>query len=276
MLDTSFIIDILKKHLKKIIAFAILGTIVGAITCLLMPKYYLSSSTVLPANPKLSDKNFVYGSGTIELTSAYGMEEDADRLLTQLRLSSNFSKIVDSFKLIEHYNIKQTEKAKAEAQATLVQNSTIAKTETGAIKVSVWDKDKNVAAELANALIYLTEQKAVAQNIGTHEAYINQLQMSVTSTEQEIAALSSISNPTIKAAKLKVLQEGLEKNLTVLQQFKIGVQAKLPNIIVLEKAYASQKSDKPKLRYWILTSLLASILFACCATIVLELMKQKK
>jgi capsular polysaccharide biosynthesis protein len=272
---TQPLIRILNKWKIKLILFIIIATAVGSLATLFVPKQYLSSSTVIPANPKLADKNFIYGTNVMELNGNYGTEEDLDRLLTNLRLSSNFSKMVDSFKLIEHYKIKNNSKAKANAIEELVENSSIVKTDNGAIKITVWDTDNNYAANIANALVGHTANNNNLQNQQANNEYLSTLEESIKKQESTIANLDTIKNNTIKEAQRKVQEEAYLNNATAIEQLKLTMQTNTSSIKILEKAYPSLKADKPKLRFWLVASLLASSIFGVLAILLYESIKRK-
>ncbi len=273
--NLSEFINILKNYKKQLFVFVTICTFLGFILCLVLPKYYASSSIVVPANPKTVDKNYVYGQQTIELNSAYGTEEDLDRTITALRLSSNFSNLVDSFKLIEHYKIKQSAKAKAYAMEELVTNSSIIKTDNGAISIKISDTDNDKAASIANALVAITNQNLILQNQTINNNYIQNLNNQLQNQSDELDSLQNI-NSSIVAIQKKALQNTIEQTATNLSLLKTSVNSPIAAILVLEKAYPSLVAEKPKLRFWIPASFFASVLFGILFILILQMCKKQK
>ena len=267
--NTAAIKAILYNWKYKILLFVMLCMLLSVAVVYIMPKQYKSSTTVLPANPKVIDKNFLYGNNILELNSSYGMEEDLDRLLTTLRLSSNFSTLVDSFKLIQHYTIANTTTAKANAMEQLVQNSTITKTDNGAIQINIWDTNAELAANIANTLVSITEQKTNANNQSINAAYLTTLQQQLLQTKTQLQQLETNADAAIvKDAQRKAYLTAIEKDAYTIAQLQTSINTKVPCLIVLEKAYSSQKADRPKLLYWLLITGIASSLFAIACIVL--------
>jgi uncharacterized protein involved in exopolysaccharide biosynthesis len=265
--NSNTVVTILNTYKKQLLLFVLIATILGAAVTLILPKYYASTSTVVPANPKASDKNYAYSNQLLELNSAYGTEEDLDRTLTTLRLSSNFSKTVDSFKLIEHYKIKNNNKAKANAMLTLVKHSEIIKTENGAIAIKVIDKDKEIAAALANTIVYFANNNLMQQNKSINDNYIQNLE---TQLKSQLVQLDSLNTNTSAAAVVqkKSLTTTIEQTTTSIAQLKVAAGGSLTAILVLEKAYPSSIADKPKLSFWIAAAFFCSLFFGVLMAIV--------
>jgi capsular polysaccharide biosynthesis protein len=275
-LHTSTIINLLQQYKKQLFIFVLAATILGAVATLIVPKYYLSSTTVIPSNPKATDKNFLYGKQLMELNSAYGMEEDLDRLLTTLRISSNFSKLVDSFTLINHYNITAGAKAKAYAMQTLVKNSSITRTENGAIDIKIWDKNKEMAANIANALVAITNKKLNENNQQLNNNYLESLQMQMQEKTKQLDALAvSQKSNDIKEVEKKAILALIEQDATAIAQLKASTQSNVASIIVIEKAYESAIADKPKLSFWLALSFFSSLLFGIAVIVFLHFVKNK-
>lgn len=273
--STNTILIALKKWRFKLAIFVIIATIAGSIIALLLPKQYISSSTVIPSNPKAVDKNFLYSNNLLELNSAYGMEEDLDRLLTSLRLSSNFSKLVDSFKLIEHYHLKKNKNAKANATEILVKSSSVMKTDNGAIQITFWDEDKNMSTNLCNALVAIAEYNNNQANQQINYTYLAKLQQQLQQRTLQLNNLDTLANATIKEAQKKALIDLIEKDITAQETLKLSTSSNLSSIIVMEKAYPSDKPDKPKVMFWIIASFISSLCFGIAVAILLEMYRKR-
>ncbi len=265
--NTETIITVLNTYKKQLFFFVAIATILGATATLVLPKYYASASTVVPANPKVTDKNYVYGYQVLELNSAYGTEEDLDRTLTTLRLSNNFSKVVDSFKLIDHYKIKNNTKAKANAMLTLVKNSTVTKTENGAIAVKVLDKDKEMAANLANAIVQVANNNLMQQNKSVNQNYVQSLEPQLKAQSNTLDSLQNDKSASAAIQK-KVLATIIEQTTTSISQLNATNNGTVNAILILEKAYPSSIADKPRLSFWIPAAFFSSLAFGVLLALV--------
>jgi LPS O-antigen subunit length determinant protein (WzzB/FepE family) len=275
--NLTYIFSVLKKWKRHILVFVLLCTIAGGITTLVLPKQYLSTAIIVPANPKLADKNFMYSNNLLELNDVYGVEEDLDRLLTNCKLQSHFSKLIDSFKLITHYKIDDSKKAFDEAVQQLKKNTIIQKTETGAVSIMIWDTDKNLAAQLVNQLIAYTNDKMAATNQQVNQTYLTNLEKQLTEKQQQYnTVLASDKNADIKEAERKSLLELISQDTKAVSQLKAATYANLPALLVLDKAVPSTVADKPKLSFWLSLSFIGSLLFAIVLVLVIETFRKNK
>jgi uncharacterized protein involved in exopolysaccharide biosynthesis len=275
--NLTYIFSILKKWQRHILVFVLLCTIAGGITTLVLPKQYLSTAVIVPANPKLSDKNFMYSNNLLELNDVYGVEEDLDRLLTNCKLQSHFSKLVDSFKLISHYKIDNSKKAFDQATQQLNKNTVIQKTETGAVSIMIWDTDKNLASQLVNQLIEYTNDKMSATNQQVNQTYLTNLEKQLAEKQlQYNAVLASDKNIDIKDTEKKSLLELIGQDTKAISQLKAATKANLPALLILDKAVPSTVADKPKLSFWLSLSFLLSLFFVIVLVLVIETFRKNK
>jgi LPS O-antigen subunit length determinant protein (WzzB/FepE family) len=280
-LQTVF--TIIKKWSRPIIAFVFLCTLAGALATFVLPKQYLSVATIVPSNPLLSDKTYLFGNNVQELNSVYGVEEDLDRLLATAQLNGNLNYLVDSFQLVPHYGLGSlTEKNKAAAFKKIKANSRIMKTETGSVKVYVWDTDKQMAARLANALVAKTEALNRFNNKKANMAYLEQLQKNITVQSKKYEALDTeLKNmpPSaafdLKDAERKSLLETIQQQLKLVNQLQTASDADNPGLVVLEDAYPSNTPDKPRFWFWLGAAFLGSTGFAILLAVILESFKKK-
>jgi uncharacterized protein involved in exopolysaccharide biosynthesis len=283
--NTHYIITVFSKWFRPIAALVILATIAGGLATLVLPRKYLSVATVVPADPSLSDKAFIYGTNQQELKSIYGKEEDLDRLLATATLDGNLNFLVDSFKLATHYKISgNAEKAKYKSFRQLKKNSRIFKTEYGSVKIQVWDTDKKMAAELANALVERTEHINNENNKKANAAFLKQLENNIERKSSEYKKLRAPLNTDtgytpaereIIDTRIKVLLSEIESDIKMTEQLRTAIDAGNPSLVVLEKAYPSETPDKPKLWLWLFASFFGSLFFALLLAIVAESFKKK-
>lgn len=279
----QYVFTVIKKWLRPITAFVLLCTLGGALAALVLPKQYVSVATVVPANPLLADKTFLFGGNVQELNSVYGVEEDLDRLLATATLDGNLNFLADSFRLTEHYGITgKPEKAHTAAFKKIKKNSRIVKTETGSVKIYVWDTDRNLAAAMANALVAKTEQLNRDNNKKANAAYLEQLQQSIAQQSREYetvtAALKTMPPSAaydLQEVKRKTLMAGIEQSMTLARQLQIANTAENPGLVTLEKAWPSTTADKPKLWKWLAAAFFASVIFAVFMALILESFKRK-
>jgi len=138
-----------RKHLIITVAIAAIGSV---IISLVLPVYYEATTTLLPVNPLLKSPNHVFGTST-ENPEPFGTEEDLDRMLAIAESKELTDYVIKEFDLYNHYNIDSSEvKAPYKIKKKLFKLYNAQKNEYGEIEISVEDKDKDLARDMANAI----------------------------------------------------------------------------------------------------------------------------
>lgn len=285
MTDTfnmQYVASVVRKWMRPIVAFVLLATVAGALATLTLPRKYLSVATIVPADPSLNDKSFLYGTQVLELKSVYGKEEDLDRLVAAALLDGHLNFLADSFRLAEHYKIGGSpEKARNKSFRQLKKNRNIFKTENGTVKIQVWDTDKKRAAELANALVQRTEQVLSENNKKANTAFLKQLELSIARKtkqylEPAVPGTFSAAERELKELERKNLLSDIESERKTHGQLVNFMEAGNPALVVLEKAYPADLPDKPRPWLWIGASFFASIIFAILLALLAEQLKKRR
>jgi len=153
-----------KKPIITICAIAVIGS--GTIG-LLMDKVYESIATIYPANPSLTDKSYLFNPGNGNLSvELYGSKEDVDRIISIAKSGQVLVHVIHKFELFKHYEIEINKEKGGHYDAaisTLKKNLDIVKTEYRGIEIKVRDKNKDLAAKIANEIVNKTDE--VAQNM---------------------------------------------------------------------------------------------------------------
>jgi hypothetical protein len=169
-----------------------------------LPKQYYAGSTVLPVNSMLTDKARYFNSNIQELYSVYGTADDLDRIYSMAKASDVLSFITDSLHLIDHYAItgSATDK-KPKAIIQLKKNLQIIKTANGTLQIDVWDKNADMAADIANLVVYKTETMGKALQQEAYQNVIDQLSVAIEKKQKQYQLLQdSLKNMDIIAAVL--------------------------------------------------------------------------
>jgi capsular polysaccharide biosynthesis protein len=143
-----------RRHSKFLMLIVLLPVLTAIILSLVLPKEYLSKSSILPVNSRLTDKARYSSDEIAELYSAFGNGEDLDRLYATARSGSVIMKIVDSFNLTGYYRLQHKKAFAPEAAAKELRSSIdIRKTEYGELQIRVWDKEPQMASYICNAIV---------------------------------------------------------------------------------------------------------------------------
>ena len=138
---------------KRPILWATLATAVGTtlISFLFLDNYYKSTTTFYPLSSDVFKPEQMFGQSTKDM-DYYGGEEDVDRLLTIAQSGELYDFLIKKYDLYQHYKIDTTnEQAPFKVREALEGLYEVKKTKHNAIEISVEDKDRRLAADMANA-----------------------------------------------------------------------------------------------------------------------------
>ena len=256
------ILAVLYKWRRSIIGFVFTATIITSIVCIFLPKQYLSTAVVFPVNSSLADRGRIFNSNIQQLYSQYGGSDDLDHLFAIASSHAVLSFIADSFQLATHYKIEEEPaRAKEIAIRKLKKNSEIIKTENGELRVGIWDKDKAMAADIANAILYKVESISRDIMLQSNMSTLNALRKGQSPHHPD----SLSSNPP--GSSLSTTDLSFAKEI---REIEISMEAAPPIFITLEKASPSFEPGKPGIWLIITTVFLLSILFSIIVALVAE------
>jgi hypothetical protein len=271
-MPTTGNIPLLKKYRSFFLTIISLPLIVSILVSLLLPKQYLSISTAIPANSRLTDKNHLISKDLQELYSVFGEANDLDHVYIMARSSTVAASICDSFSLIAHYGLDASKMdARATAIKKLGKNTEILKTETGELKISVWDRSPEIAAAIANAYVDRIESMYRQSTSGMYADIKNKLEKKIL-LESSASAMqqASVSQESLDAllSKLKSMRE-------LADQVDISMEGMPPALIMIDRAKPSLKSDRPNLLMNALATLAISLFTGSAVLLLFPLARTK-
>src|SRR5690348_2624177 len=141
------------KRWKLMLVITFLAVALALIIAVLVPKQYLSVATALPVNSVTADKARMFNQNIQDLYSDFGSPDELDRIEGTATLDTIFIDASKKFHLPEHYSINGNAEGFFKAVQKLKKNSKIERSSYGELKVKVWDRDRNMAAGIANFLM---------------------------------------------------------------------------------------------------------------------------
>ncbi len=273
------IIDLLKNWWKQILLVLVLSVVaVGVITFLKKPQY-LSSTTAVPSSAFASDKSKIFSENIQILYSELGTPDDLDMVLGTAALDTVYLAVTDQFNLFDHYKVSEKgDAARTKAAYLLKKNSSVMKTGYGELKVKVWDTDKNLAPQLADAILSALQAIHTDLKNAGNETALKGLREG----QKKIKAMIDAVDDSLQTAgrdesarflmqeRKKTAQEQLARYERLISEYQLMNDSKAPALLIVEKAKAAAWPDRPKKMQVLLATALLSLLFALLAALLLD------
>lgn len=265
------------KHSLLIVAIATIAT--GGILFMQTPMFR-GTAVFAAANPNLGDRSNIYRTQFWEQYFYFGSDFDNDRLAAIARSDELLLFIADSFQLKQHYKIKvEGERGRYLTDKELKENITIHKNEFGHIKINVLDKDRFLAAKIANAIVYKVNETAIASINEMKTGILKKLKDdylvqkdSLRSVDAAIKA--NAGDSYLVARKTAILEELVEKD-KLIQQFNTSIND-VNALFIIEKAIPHFKKDKPLIMSSVISAAIISFVFSILLIFLLELKARRK
>jgi len=251
---------LIRKWRKPIIAVVLISTITVAVITFLKPRKYLSVATAVAGSSYAADKSKIFNANIESLYPALGSPDDLNLVLGTAQLDTLYLFVTDQFNLYDHYKISTAgNAARNKAASLLKRNTKVIKSEYGELKVKVWDTDKYLAPQLANAILSRLEFiHSELQSAGNR------------------SALNAIDSSLKKFDTTRIPESLNQEYQKVKREYQVMTNYQPPVLIVVEKARPSEYPDQPKIILIIIATLALSILFSLLLVLVIEKSKTKK
>lgn len=282
--DLLRLLQITLKWKKPILITTVLVAIAACIvTWFFMPNYYKSTVNFYPSNPIMTDRQVLYSqiAGEIEI-DYFGSASDVDRILTLAYTSSMVDYIINKFELMKHYDIDPESKyARYNVKKEFLKNYSAIETEYGAIEISVWDQDKDLAATMANHIVETIDNHNKELLLRDKKMVVKTFEVEVAKKEAAVVKLTdSIANLRKAGAspeflmvmdeKLKGSVEDLNDNRKLLEQNQTAVNSDFSTVHITEAAYPALRKDKPVRSVIVIGITLGTLVFMILLAVITE------
>ena len=272
------IVSVIGRRWKLIVLLTAVATAVAFLASLLSPKQYLGTVTAIPANPVYSDKARIFNPNIEALYTELGTIDDLDRLEGAAKLDTVYLAAANEFNLAAHYGIDTTQgDAPDKAALRLKKNTSVNRTGYGELKIKVWDKDKQMAADLANAMlgvingIYRQIQTENMRTILQRLKEESSLQSQMQNTGAELLdSAAGRGQRQVGAPEEKTLASRLYHYQQLIAEYELALKTTPNALLVVEGARPSPWTDKPKTGQIVLFAFLGSLLFSVLLAFFVE------
>lgn len=267
------------KWWKQVIGFTVLSTLGTGVIVFIQPRQYMSESTAIPATSLTSDKARIFSEQIQSLYSDLGTTDDVDRIVGTAELDTVYIYLINKFDLYSHYKLKEDDSARLFlAIKELKGNAKVFKSDYGELKVRIWDTDKSLAAQLANAMteklrtihqdLQNTNNELILQK--TKEAYeVKKADFRIVQdslSKMDITKADAILLSARRDALLNQVQE-YEK---LINEYQLICNTRPQVFTVIEKAKPAYKPDRPKRLITVLAAMVTGFLFSFLLALILD------
>lgn len=258
------IFTLIKNWWKQILAVLLLSLVTTGVILYSKRPEYLSVATAVPASTYTSDKARLFNSNIEQLYTALGTPDDLDLVVGTGKLDTVYLAVTAQFNLQDHYKMgEKGEAAIGKAASLLKKNSSVTKSEYGELKVRVWDTDRNLAPQLANAVMkQLQSMHQDLRNAG-NEATLGSLISGRGRLQKEV-------DSTVVTDAKAALVTRLTEYDKLIHEYQLILDNKAPALLVVENAKASDWPDRPKRGQWMLATAVLALLFSLLLAALLE------
>jgi len=272
MLLMPDLIYIFSRYWKLIVIITALATLIAFLASELSPKLYLSVTTVLPANSVTAYKGRIFDNNVENLYSDVGTADELDRIEGTAALDTVYIATAKQLNLEEHYHINPSSESLFNAAQQLKRNADIKRSAYGELKIRVWDRNKEMAATLANTI--LQNIQTIHQQIQSerNRVILQKIQEDYLTKENNYRQLNDSGSgnrqlpPEIIKQKQTSILEQMQQDQKLIAQYQLAINTNPEVLLTVEKARPALWPDKPKVMETtgiaFIISLLLSILIA--------------
>ncbi len=273
--DSSSLVIFLYKWRKPlfiVILSALIGSWFFSLPWFITPKFQ-STVILFPASTNSVSKALLSDqSGKGQDLMTFGEDEQAEQLLQILNSNKIRTRIIRKFNLMQHYDIDTSSNYKNEyLYKEYDRNISFRRTEYMAVKISVLDKDAQMAADIANKIAELLDStknemqhERAAKGFKIVEAEYNSLQAEINKIVDSLITLGALGVNDVEYQSQVLNQQmaistmngnrtamaALQKKLDVLGQYggiymslKNSLEFKTDQLTLLQTKYKEAKVD---------------------------------
>jgi tyrosine-protein kinase Etk/Wzc len=242
---------VVRKHLRLIVLFWVIGVLVTMGYSLWLPKVYESTATLLTPDERdgrsLGLATALAASGIMQSFPGLAipsMTSQRDIFVGILRSRTMAQDIVEHFHLQQRYEAKFL----SDAIERLLKATTVALSKEGIISVKVEDTDPQLAADIAN--FYVANLDQMLARIATTEASKQRVFVAVrlTETERELRRAEEALRQFQEKNKVIALQEQARGAVETTAQLKGEIMASEVQLEVMRKFATEANADVIKLK----------------------------
>ncbi len=180
------------KRKKVIIGFALVCGIITAVVMFFTKNRYKAYGSFFPASTAISGRVNMFREFNQEWVDIFGGENEADRVYVIGNTSSVISKLIEEYKIYDHYDIdiKNDPNGMRKTYKKFAKNYSFSRTGFKHIEVTFSDEDKELGAKVVNSAMNFAEKQLKEIYINGHTQMAIAIEKRVDSIQLEIDKLT--------------------------------------------------------------------------------------
>ena len=269
------IFSVISRQWKWIVLIPLFAAAVALVATMLRPKLYLGEVTAIPSNSAVGDKARIFNQNIEGLYQELGSPDELDKIEGTARLDTIYLAIAKEFNLVAHYKHDSTgDDALYKTMRGLQKNTKIDRTGYGELKIRVWDRDRNIAAALANSFLQRLNHMHQQLRTENNRLVLAQLKEEFTRMQQPDSAIllsDTTRDEFLPNAQLPGRRAAqLAQYASLIEQYEVGLKLTPKALLVVEPARPAIKADKPNLLQTVVLAFVAALLFSFLLAIFAE------
>ena len=238
------LLSVIAKRKKPFVMFVIGATLLTSVVTFFMPKWYKSTASVFPAENTdlfsgLSGLSSIVSSiSPAKKLSALTGNSDLDRYIAILQSERALTAVIEKFDLVKVYDITRYQREKSMKE--LLSNVDFEQSEEGSLEISVFDKDPQRAADMANYFVKMLNDinsEMHVQNAKGNREFIEQRYKK--NLDDIEAAQDSFKTFQIRTGVVAV-PEQVEASIKVAADLSAQLDLKEIELAILERTVSTQ------------------------------------
>lgn len=277
--NLSGILEVWQRRRYAIMTLVLSTVVIAGIVLWWMPKQYKSTAVIIAANPQLQDKGRLFNKEIQLLYAVYGSADDLDRLYGWANLDSNYYALIDKFDLKQQYRVGETDSAyvRHAVLKRFKKDVQLIRTEEQQLKIDVYMKEPQLAADIANAIVQHIDQRYREVAADRYSKEKTALQASLQETAQQHTSLTDsikLGQGLLKEAlllgQLKALEEQSAQLTKNIAEMDAAIKANPPALYIQQNASPNHKPARPQVLVSLLAVAASSLAFSLLLTALID------
>ncbi|GAB4093134.1 GumC domain-containing protein [Flaviaesturariibacter terrae] len=273
-------LTLFRRWWKLIAGLVLLVAIVSAGILLTLERQYMGMVVALPGTSINFDKSKIFSENIQGLYPSLGGPDDIDRILGTAALDTLFFQLIRENDLVNHYRLSKSKLPLYQAMKELRENVDVSKDEYNQLRIRVFDRDKYLAARMANSLFDKFQKMHQRLQSASNERILANLQQHYDALQAEYLKGSDSLQRTGDARRqlLQVRNDAIIKELgeyqRLINEYTLVVNTKPSVLLLVEAARPGFKPERPKLLPLFAMATFVALVFAIVLVLFLESRKK--